>query len=462
MSARGRRLPLRARLVAAFAGVMLLVLTGAGAFVYWRVEVALDHTLDADLSSQAQGVARAWRLDQDPAAVVSSRPVDTIAQLLSYDGQVVAATPAASGLVLITPGALALRGQVRTTGNLLTGGRRRLRVRTVLLLPDQAARPLVAAVAVRLGPRDEALRELLGQLAAANLIALLAASLVAYRLALAALRPVERYRTRAEQIADGVPGVRLDVPQGVDDEVTRLGHTLNRMLTVQERTVEQQRQFLADASHELRAPLAVLTSEVELALRRPRTAEQHERTLQQVALDTARLVQLADQLLDLEQGRASGAQTADVGQLLDRLAYPGTVASPGLLSVRVGLAPSQLQQVLDNLVRNAQLHGQGAVRADARPAGDGVLLTVSDEGDGPPADFLPHAVERFRRADPARTTPGSGLGLALVHTLVGQAGGELRLCTPAGHHRFPPHVAAAPACRHEGRGTHASAWLPAL
>ncbi len=484
---RVRRLPVRVRLVAAFIGVMLLVLTAAGAFVYWRVQIGLDKALNAELDAEASSVQTAWRSRPDPALAVAGLPPGALGQVLDSTGRPLAATPAASGLALLrardVDGARTTVVGV-TEGNVLTSGNKRLRVLALPLERAVGQSAGIAVVGVRLGTRDETLRELLAQLSAANLLALLAASLVGHRLARAALRPVERYRARAEQIAEGATGVRLDVPPDVDDEVSRLGHTLNRMLTVQEQTAEQQRQFLADASHELRAPLTVLSSEVELALRRPRTNEEYEQTLHQVAVDTARLVALADQLLDLEhasridanrdEGAAAtaGSVGADATAAAHRAAARARVligeaadrtvsvsAPPGPLPVAV--PELDLDQILTNLVSNAVVHGAGPMTVTVAVANGAVTVTVSDNGPGPPPEFIPQAVERFRRADPARTTPGDGLGLALVHALISRAGGELRLCTTGTHHRYPPLLFQGITCQHPDGGTHAAVIVSA-
>lgn len=476
-----RHWPVRVRLVAAFVIVMVVVLSAAGAFVFWRVEVALDRTLNEELAAQASTLQTTWRAHPgDPTAVVAALPADALAQVLSSSGAVLASTLAAARLTLLPSQDLgaAAHGLIDLEpGNLLTGGKKRLRS-VALNLPTTDDRPVIAVTAVRLGQRDEALRELLAQLAIANLGALALAAAVGYRLTRATLFPVERYRLRAEQITEGASGVRLEVPDDVNDEISRLGHTLNQMLSAQERAVEQQRQFIADASHELRTPLTVLTTEVELALRRPRTAEEYQQTLTQVAIDTARLVALADQLLDLEQSHAGPATRpaatppTDVTAALHRAATRSrarlgpsarevAVLEPRgqAASVTIAVPEAELEQILGNLVDNASIHGQGTISIGAQTHDGWLLLTVHDDGDGPPAEFVAHAIERFRRADSARTTPGNGLGLALVHSLVNQAGGELRLCTPAEHYRYPPLVDGAPACDHPAPGTTVSALL---
>jgi signal transduction histidine kinase len=296
---------------------------------------------------------------------------------------------------------------------------------------------------------------------------------VGYRLARAALLPVERYRGRAEDIAAGATGVRLDVPEGVDDEVSRLGHTLNRMLTVQEDAAAAQRQFLADASHELRTPLTVVTSEVELALRRPRTTAELEATLRNVADDVARLVRLADQLLDLERaqfpGPAGDDASAEVDTATERVALRArallsdtgrAVRTGGTCGATVALSDPQLDHVLGNLVDNAVRHGAGEIRVEIAQLDRVVRIAVRDEGPGMPPEFVADAVGRFRRADVARTTPGSGLGLALVHPVVDAAGGELRACSGGRHHTYPPARFDAITCDHPDTGTTMTVLLP--
>jgi two-component system OmpR family sensor kinase len=468
-----RRLPLRARLVAGFVVVMLVVLTAAASFVFWRVQVALDHRLDDDLDAQVQELRDAVEAHPgDPAAALQSLPrgsaLDQVVDRRT--GRALAASPAVAGRLLFTGHDLtrAARGPVqRDLGNLLLDEDRRLRVRTVPL-DDR----LVGVTALSLGQRDETLRELLAQLTTANLSALLLTAIVGDRLARAALRPVERYRDQADRVAGGETGVRLDVPAGADDEVTRLGHTLNRMLTAQEAAAQRERRFLADASHELRTPLTLLSSRVELALRRSRSATDYEQTLRSVGQDSVRLVRLADQLLDLERAlHPTAPALGDAAAALSRAAQGAHAAvqdSPRTILAHptptppapVAVSDTGLDQLLGNLIDNAVRHGAGDIALGLRSSAGFVVLTVHDDGPGPPSDFLPHAIERFRRADEARTGPGSGLGLSVVHALVVAAGGELRLCRDARHHRYPPDTDGTPPCDHSEHGTTVSAVLP--
>jgi two-component system OmpR family sensor kinase len=472
------RLPLRVRLVAAFAMAMLVVLTGAGAFVYLRVRYALDLRLNEDLAAQSGqlvGLARSGAL---PSA--SGRQTATVPgayyQLLDAGNHVVAASPTLPGPSLLHPGELtaALHNTVRADrGELLPISARPLRLYAVPL--QQAGTPpagqaAVALVAVRRDQRDEALRELIGQLALANLAALAVASLVSYRLARAALVPVERYRTEAARITRGAHGVRLVVPDDSHDEVARLGRTLNDMLGALEGALERERRFINDASHELRTPLTLLSTELELALRRPRSAAELEQTLRAAAADTADLIALADTLLTVgiqahQDQNATGMElTALLTGLLDRYRATDTGQGKQLYeAVEGGLVvsgePARLAQVITNLLDNAARHGATPITVTAGRSNDLVVITVHDNGPGIDADFLAHATQRFSRADTARTSPGSGLGLSIVDAIVAAHQGELRICSAGAHHRTSQRFDVA--CTHPATGTTLTVILPA-
>lgn len=470
-----RRLPLRARLAAAFAAVMLVVLTGTSGFVYWRVRYALDLRLNEDLTQQAGELSRAIAAHPgDPgAALTSVAGTGRTNQVVGADGTVLASSQASRSTPLVPPARLeqARADTVRfELGGLFSARGDHLRVTAFPLGPGGAQ---VGVSAVVLDQRDEALRELMVQLAVADLLALVAAAAVGYRLAHAALAPVERYRAQAEQITAGATGVRLDVPDGTDDEVTRLGHTLNTMLAAQEEAAARQRQFVADASHELRTPLTLLTSEVEIALRRPRSLAELEETLRAVAGDTQRLVMLADTLLSFESAddAARRESDVDVAEALqgaartaravlpeDSLRLITTTAGPGL---HVRADQIALARMLSNLAENAARHGRGDIVLTAEATGHALVITVHDQGTIP-AEFLSEAAERFRRADTARTTPGSGLGLALVDALARAHEGQLRICSEGNHHARPSANAALAAlpCTHPSAGTSVSLLLP--
>jgi signal transduction histidine kinase len=285
---------------------------------------------------------------------------------------------------------------------------------------------VVVSSAISRRKHDEALRELLLQLFIADLATLLAASLVGYGVARAALTPVERYRRAAER-AGAAPVLPVDPRR--DDEITRLGHTLNALLARISTANERERQFLADTSHELRSPLSVMRTELEMALRRPRPPEETKAALESLQHQVERLIGVSNALLDLEEVRVGDqveGEHVETDALIAALAgrYQAEAAalgrrieagSPG--EVLVEGNGHWLDLAMGNLVSNALRYGEGTVTISATAAGDRVHLTVSDEGAGFPPDFVDKAFDRFTRAESSRTSRGTGLGLSLVQAV---------------------------------------------
>ena len=465
-----RSLPLRTRLVAGFAAAMLVLLTAAGAFVYWRVQYALDRGLDTELTSARSVIAPLVGAGGTVASPGAANATGTAWQVLAADGT-----------VLDSGGPAPARPLVRAS-QLPTDATRTLDVGTLLPVADAPFRVAVSRlgdgrdgaayllVGVRRDHRDEALRELLLQMALAGVGALVIASFVGDQLARLALRPVERYRRRAAEIAAGSSHLRLDVPSDRDDEVTRLGHTLNEMLGALDESLDRERQFVGDASHELRTPLTVLRSRIQVARRRERSVTEHEAVLDELAVDVDRLTGLAEQLLELDRGAATRTLPAgrtDLAGVVRRevarwqAAHPDRAADvvlePPTGPVPVASDGHAHARIVTNLLANALVHGTPPVRVVVRRDSGYAVLAVSDAGPGMSPDLLAQATRRFSRAPEARSRPGSGLGLALVEHLVATAGGELRLCCD-GHHSTSGISANVP-CRHDDRMT-ATALVP--
>ena len=456
------RLPLRVRLVAGFSATMLLVLLAAGGFVYWRVHFALDRQVNEDLTEISTRltplVTGTGALPTDASASDRSE----IYQVLDDEGRVLTASPTAGPEPLLDAADAhrALTAPVRRDlGALLPIKNHPLRAYAVAL-PDSGGPAAVLVVAVRRDHRDEALLELLLQLGIAGLGALVVTSAVGYLLARSALRPVERYRAQADQIVDGVPGVRLEVPEQRDDEVTRLGRTLNTMLDALEAALERERDFVRDASHELRTPLTLLTTRVQLALRRTRTVAEHETVLREIRTDLDRLTRLAEQLLRAETPGPEAAGTADLAQVAERAVHERDRtpdgAEPSHLGatlhlrapapVEVAVGEVELGQVVGNLLDNALLHGRPPVDVSVdRLQGVG-RLQVRDAGAGMDPQLLATATRRFARAEESRSRPGFGLGLSVVAAVVARRGGELRLCFAGDHQSYGRP--ASPPCQH--------------
>jgi myo-inositol-hexaphosphate 3-phosphohydrolase/signal transduction histidine kinase len=267
-------------------------------------------------------------------------------------------------------------------------------------------------------------------------VALLLASLTAFGVARAALRPVEGMRRQAAAISGAKPGRRLPVP-ATRDELSRLGETLNAMLVRLEGALAHERAFVADASHELRTPLAILKTELDLAMEGAHSPEELDMTIRSAAEETERLVRLAEDLLVIsssEQGELPVVrERTEVKALLttvlhryERRAYERGCAleieAPPDIAVTAD--PLRLEQALGNMVDNALRHGGGNVLLAARARDARIELHVVDEGPGFAPEFLGRAFERFSRADQARSGHGTGLGLAVVESIAVAHGGQ--------------------------------------
>jgi heavy metal sensor kinase len=417
------RLPIRVRLTLAFALVMAVVFAAVGAILYARLGDTLDERI-AD-SLEARTTALAATFDVSSPGVAGE---EGLAQVLEGEGTVVGGSGAAAQESLLSAAQLE-RARLRpiTFDADLSNGEYRLRATPV---DDR-----IVVVGEPLDDRDEALDGLLMQLLVVLPIALVVSSVLGYLVAGAALRPVEAMRRRAAGITSDSPERRLPLPRA-HDEIHRLGETLNEMLARLDAGLARERRFVADASHELRTPLASLRTELELAARRPRSQEELESALRSAGEEVERLVRLAEDLLVLaraddgqlplrvEQHAASSMLDSVVRRNEPRAAAAGralVASAPPELTLTGDR--QRLEQALDVLVDNAFRHGGGTVRMDARAENGRVVLAVSDEGAGFPPEFLPHAFERFSRADQARSGGGAGLGLAIVDAIARAHGG---------------------------------------
>ncbi|MEU0410183.1 HAMP domain-containing sensor histidine kinase [Streptomyces griseorubiginosus] len=248
-----------------------------------------------------------------------------------------------------------------------------------------------------------------------------------------ALRPVEGIRaemaaiTASEDLARRVP-----VPD-THDEVARLARTTNETLAALETSVERQRRFVADASHELRSPVASLRTQLEVAAAHPELLD-----LEGAVEDTVRLQRLAGDLLllaRLDAGERVGDKRVDLGELAVRGARGRAGVTVEATDVEVVGSRGQLERVLGNLLDNAQRHARAAVAVTVRREGDWAVVEVADDGRGVPAADRERVFERFVRLDEARARDdgGAGLGLAIARDVAVRHGGTLTVRdAPAG------------------------------
>ena len=449
------RLPIRVRLTAAFALAMVLVLAAAGLFVYLRLKDDLDESVDAGLAARAAAVAGSGEAD----AAQPEEAEEGFAQVLGRSGEVLEeaggargpvltaaerARAGAGGTVQLERDVAGIEGTVRIVAGPVTaeagaagdgsGG--------TAGEPSVPATNLdVFAVGQSLDDRDETLAGLVASFAVGGPIAVLLASLLGYLLATAGLRPVEAMRRRAGEVSLAHDGERLPLP-AAHDEVRRLGETLNEMLDRLRRSFDRERRFVADASHELRTPVAVIRAELDAALRAGGHDEQVREALVAALEECDHLAQLAEDLLVVARA-AEGElpvrrEAIDVRPLLegvsarfrDRAREHGReVGVEGGDGLRIEADDFRLRQALGNLVDNALRHGSGDVvlRARRSETDGGLELEVADQGPGFAPDLADRAFERFARGDAARTRGGTGLGLAIVRAIAEAHGGRAEI-----------------------------------
>ena len=428
------RLPIRLRVTAAFALAMAAVLAGSGVFLYLRLESHLALSLDRELQQRAQDLAALVRQPRASLAGDSEgrfvEPGESYAQLLTPGGRVLDASRPLGRAPLLSPAEL-----------------RRVRAAPVYLdkltVPglDEGSR-LLATTVRRTGGQVvlvvgttrqndvETLASFRDELLIAGPAALLLACAAGYLLAGLSLRQVESMRVRAAAISAETPGERLPIPP-TGDELERLGATLNEMLARLEAALERERDFVADAGHELRTPLALLRTELELALHQAQTAEELREAVRASSHEAERLSQLAEDLLLIaraDRGRLPlrieplelDALFAAVRSRFEWRAHElgKTISATAAPDLRVEGDRLRLEQALGNLVDNALRYGGNEIVLRAAVSDGYLELHVTDDGQGLPEAFLPRAFERFTRADAARgSAGGSGLGLSIVATI---------------------------------------------
>ncbi|MFG2127549.1 sensor histidine kinase [Streptomyces sp. NPDC048751] len=241
-----------------------------------------------------------------------------------------------------------------------------------------------------------------------------------------ALRPVEGIRREMAAITASEDLARRVPEPDTHDEVARLARTTNATLAALEASVARQRRFVADASHELRSPIASLRTQLEVGVAHPGLLD-----VPGAVEDTVRLQQLAADLLllaRLDAGERRGDTRVDLGAL----AREGATGRAGVTveaaeGVEVAGSRGQLERVLANLLDNARRHAREAVSVTVRREGGRAVLEVADDGDGVPEGERERVFERFVRLDAARSRDdgGAGLGLAIARDVAVRHGGTL-------------------------------------
>ncbi len=432
-------LPIRIRLTLVFACSMAIVLLATGAFLFVRVGNSLDHNVQEALETRSAELGTDLREGISiSTSVLPDDQDEQFAQVVGGDGRVIDATSRVRNRSLLTPAEIDRvvggRGPLFATIDQAPGvnGHARLFARQV----NTAQGTAVLVTGMSLEERQATVRRLLAELLVIGPAALLVASLLGYWVASAALRPVESMRAEAAEISAEAPGRRLSLPAS-RDELRRLGETLNSTLERLEAALRLERTFVADASHEMRSPIARLKAELELALRRRRTAGELEGTVRSALAEAELLARLSENLLFLARSdhgnlplrrhdvsvpslfATVAARFQPAAERDGRTIEIEDVADGGLVG-----DSSYLEQALSNAVENSLRHGAGTVTLLAVEDAGRLELHVLDQGPGFSDGFLPQAFSRFTREEEARTSPGTGLGLSIIGAIALAHGGS--------------------------------------
>lgn len=451
----------RAALVAA--GVLTVALAIADAAMIFAWTSLSDRTSDASLLEQTQVVTTRFVASGHqiagpdiPLETHDGVPLDTV--ILAPEGQVLAQTAeqAIPTSTLLALAGAARRDRYHWAHVTNTAGDERSTYSTRL---DAAGDVLVVSYSET--EDNDLMTTTIVLVALLSIVLIAIGAVLSYRLAGLALGPVHRLAGLARTISEHDLHQRVD-GNTQDDELGELVTTFNAMLARLETAFESQRTFTADASHELRAPIAVMRLELERGLGRARSAGEYREVLQWLQDDVDHLGRIVEQLLLMTRADAGllrpALQPVDAEDLLSEAAarWTDTARARGVsiaLDVSalgsISADPTLLRRLVYNLLDNAIRHAPSGsvVRLRAARTGAGLDVEVDDQGPGVAPEFRPRLFSRFGRADGARsgTGAGIGLGLALGAAISRAHGGWLELVDRAGPGAaFKLHLPEAP------------------
>jgi signal transduction histidine kinase len=472
------RIPIRWRLSLWYMTLTALVLVIFSVAVYIGLERRLSENLDDDLRSQASLAAASITASGDSAVLDPTfrkqLSDEVLLWVLNFNGNLVLPVRGEQlGTIPVRKASISRASYGLTTYDTIHAGGQHLRTITVPVRNDAG----IPAYALQLGYSTSRIEDALELLIQALLViaplAIIVAALTGYLLAGRALQPVADITRLASQIdgEDLESRLNLDLP---NDELGRLARTFDLMLDRIDLAFQRQRQFTGDAAHELRTPLSLMRSQIDLAVTQADTPEEFREALTALDGDVSRMTTLVGMLLSLAR--------ADVGQLtpnrepvdladlaldvVDQLepiaAENGLTIATNLNPVTASVDPDMIIQVLINLIDNAITNtpaggtitvsvarGQWPVvstAAEPRPE-NGKLktqltadhqpratITVSDTGVGIAPEHVPRIFDRFYRVDTgrARSRGGIGLGLAISHAIVHAHHGSLTATSEPG------------------------------
>jgi two-component system OmpR family sensor kinase len=446
------KLSLRTRLTLLYVTTFAVIVALWSAAVIVLVRADLYAGLDRALDSRASQIALA--LGESPqeefrditgSTLAGVAPTEATAQLLSSTGALLASsgdTISADPIVSTAVVAKAERTGVAQLETVSTGSGELFRV-LVVRLPGSDRLTLVGTSTEN---ADASIQRLILIMLLSGPLALLAAGVAGWLLARGALDPVVRMSSTAARIGIDALDERVPVPAS-DDELAGLAVTLNNMLGRLESGVRAKQRLVADASHELQTPLAVMRTELDVSLAAGTLPPDAVEVLESAREETDHMARIVRNLLTLarfDEGtlkllRRPVELKPIAMEVADSLA---TLARERSVSVTVtgeeagsNADPEYLRVAVVNLVENAiKYSGSGAaVTVETGSDGSTATITVADTGPGIPADALPRVFDRFYRVDSSRATEnGSGLGLAITRDIAEAHGGHLEVESDVG------------------------------
>lgn len=430
----------------------VVVVAAALAVSFTLLFVLLQRTLLGSVESSARLRAA------DVARQVTTEPIAAVAtdlqgaaprqfvQVIDADGRVVASSRGRSATAVLgdlrpQPGQTAVRAQTRLP--LLDPDERYLVVAEGILVGSQ---PHVVLVAASVDAQLETIATVVLFLGVGYPLLLIVVGGATFLFVGRSMRPVERIRRRVAGIGASQLTERVPVPDS-DDEVARLATTMNAMLDRLQSAHDSQRRFVADASHELRSPLAMLRAALDVAVADVGATSWRDLSGSMDA-EAERMSHLVDDLLLLAKADESGLRLSvtevDLDDLITaevRRLRTGTSlqVEAHVVPVRVVGDPARLAQAIRNLTDNAARFAHVRVQLHLRSDGGAACVMVDDDGPGIPGGERERVFDRFVRLDASRdrSSGGSGLGLAIVKTIVsGHAGTVSAADSPLGGARL--------------------------
>ncbi|MEO8481984.1 MAG: ATP-binding protein [Acidobacteriota bacterium] len=432
-----------ARLTAWYTGVLatILLLTAIGVWAGLRRSV--NATVDRELQSRLTAVRTYIKEGPDDSNIRDHWVHELSEDSMVAPGKGVMVVSEAGRSLYRSPDALnwpfasvlSTRRRPGPFTAIVEGRRYRVLVASLPIGSVELALPLRAY--------DDVIEDFFATAVVASPVLLISAALAGMWLSRRALRPVDAITQAAQRVSASTLDSRLPVPAS-QDELRRLSETLNAMLERLEAEDRKGRQFTADASHELRTPVAIIRATADVTLSRPRTDAEHRQAWLVARAQTARLGKMVDAMLQLARsdvrGRSVASETLDLADEVREVCQEMVV-----VATRAGLALDQsipstvrfrgdgeglrtlVSALLDNAVKYTPSGGRIDVSLEQTMGEAGpIVLRVSDTGIGLPADEVEHVFDRFYRVakDRSRETGGAGLGLAIVRAIARQHGGD--------------------------------------